>query len=141
MKQSSGSCSGTSGEPAAASAKLAAPDPSQFTYDESSGFYYDYSTGLYYDPNTHYYYNSMTQQYLYWDAASFNYLPVMSTTAATAAAPPTTDQQQQQTDQDKMNQEAKAKSKPPVKNASQIAKVNHMLKTFMISTLYEEGRN
>ena len=62
-----------------------APDPNNFTYDETSGYYYDYSTGFYYDANSQYYYNSLTQQYMYWDPIKSTYVP-MSASGSTVAS-------------------------------------------------------
>ena len=63
-----------------------APDPNNFTYDETSGYYYDYSTGFYYDANSQYYYNSLTQQYMYWDPTKSTYVPMNANGSSVASA-------------------------------------------------------
>lgn len=101
------------------------PDPSQFTYDETSGYYYDYSTGYYYDPNTHYYYNSLTQQYMYWDSLSSTYVPVTTaTTTATSAVEHETITNPVEEVKEPATTTVTTSSKPVAKNAIQIAKVS-----------------
>jgi hypothetical protein len=114
-----------------------APDPTKFTYDETSGYYYDFSTGFYYDPHSQYYYNSLIQKYMYWDPVTFSYIPVESSTATaevttaadtsitTSTVEEVVDQPQ---DEVEVEQAEGAESKStvkiaPTKTAAQIAKV------------------
>ena len=109
----------------------AAPDVSQFTYDETSGYYYDYTTGFYYDAASQYYFNSLTQQYMYWDPALSTYVPVTSSGAPVAAAipqpTPETNAPINEATNDKpsepANKSTPAKPSAP-KTAAQIAKVS-----------------
>jgi RNA-binding protein 5/10 len=113
----------------------AAPDVSQFVYDETSGYYYDYNTGFYYDATSQYYYNSLTQQYMYWDPAQSTYIPVTSAgtnqvASATDVKPTETaeasNQDQSMTESKPSSETISAKQKQSInkpKTAAQIAKV------------------
>lgn len=69
-----------------ANKKYPVPDPSLFTYDETSGYYYDYTTGFYYDATSQYYYNPLTQQYMYYDPVKSTYVPAAASNAADASS-------------------------------------------------------
>uniref|UniRef100_A0A8C6L6Z8 RNA binding motif protein 5 n=1 Tax=Nothobranchius furzeri TaxID=105023 RepID=A0A8C6L6Z8_NOTFU len=89
----------------------AAPNISNYQYDESSGYYYDPHSGLYYDPNSHYYYNGQTQQYLYWDVEKQSYLPA-----------PTGENDKSNGSAAGSKEPKEKKEKPKSKTAQQIAK-------------------
>jgi RNA-binding protein 5/10 len=94
------------------------PDVTAYTFDEASGYYYDSLTGFYYDSKTQYYYNPHTLKWMYWDAASMNYIPI------------TDNQQQTSTAQTEPKTVEPTPKKAKVNTATEIAKVINVIYLF-----------